>query len=416
MTAPMLPLAVPDYTLTTALGAGRDAQLQGLRTARSGLSRGFQGCTLDCWVGEVAGLDRSLAGALAAWDCRNNRLAELGLVQDGFIDAVLRLKARLGATRIGVFIGTSTAGVAQTERAYRERDAVTERLPDWFDYRRSQNTYSVADYVRMRLGLEGLSVAISTACSSSAKVFASAQRAIHLGLCDAAVVGGVDSLCLTTLHGFNALQLVSPEPCRPADAARRGISIGEAAAFALLLPATEPGALALLGYGESSDAHHMSAPEPQGRGAAEAMRAALERAGLAADEVDYLHLHGTATPANDLAEDHALCAVFGTATHCSSTKGQFGHTLGAAGMVGAAVALLAVEHGLLPGSCNTLQLDPALAARYVLQPQAMPVRAAISNAFGFGGNNCSLLFGRDVRTYIPTGRDARTHIHTGRSP
>ena len=270
--APMRPLAVLDYTLTTALGAGRAAQLQGLREGRSGLTQGFDDCTLACWVGRVAGLEVPLANE---WDCRNNRLAEQGLQQDGFMDAALRLKARHGPARIGVFIGTSTAGVAQTERAYRERDRVAHQLPDWFDYQRTQNTFSPADYVRTRLGLEGIAVAISTACSSSAKVFAAAQRAIAAGLCDAAVVGGVDSLCLTTLYGFNALQLLSPDPCRPADAARRGISIGEAAAFALVAPASDDGALALLGYGESSDAHHMSAPEPEGRGATEAMRAVV---------------------------------------------------------------------------------------------------------------------------------------------
>lgn len=391
MTATLRPLAVLDYTLTTALGAGRAAQLQGLRAGQSGLTPGYDDCTLACWVGRVDGLDQPLANA---WDCRNNRLAEQGLMQDGFIDAALRLKAQYGAARVGVFIGTSTAGVAQTERAYRERDRSANLLPDWFDYRTTQNTFSAADYVRQRLGLTGVSVALSTACSSSAKVFASAQRAIAAGVCDAAVVGGVDSLCLTTLHGFNALQLLSPEPCRPADAMRRGISIGEAAAFALLAPASAPGTLALLGYGESSDAHHMSAPEPNGRGAAEAMQAALHRAAMPANAVDYLHLHGTATPANDLAEDHAVMTVFGRSPQCSSTKGSFGHTLGAAGMVGAAVALMSIEHGFIPGSCNTLTLDPVLGARYVLMPEVQPVHAAMSNAFGFGGNNCSLLFGR----------------------
>lgn len=393
MTVAMRPLVVLDYTLSTALGTGRAAQLQGLRTAQSGLTSGYDDCALPCWVGRVAGLDQPLANE---WDCRNNRLAELGLQQDGFIDAALRLKAQYGAARVGVFIGTSTAGVAQTERAYALQDRSANALPGWFNYRTTQNTFSAADYVRQRLGLTGVSVALSTACSSSAKVFASAQRAIAAGVCDAAVVGGVDSLCLTTLHGFNALQLLSSEPCRPADVARRGISIGEAAAFALLAPARTSGALALLGYGESSDAHHMSAPEPNGRGAAEAMQAALHRAAMNAGDVDYIHLHGTATPANDLAEDHAVMTVFGHAPLCSSTKGSFGHTLGAAGMVGAAVALMSIEHGFVPGSSNTLALDPALSARYALTPQARPVRAAMSNAFGFGGNNCSLLFGRSA--------------------
>lgn len=395
----MPPLAVLEYTLTTALGRGLAAQRAGLEANRSGLRQGFADSPLDCWVGEVAGLDAPLTGAWSRWDCRNHRLAELGLQQDGFLDSALALKARHGAARVGVFMGTSTAGIAETERAYRERSG--EVLPAWFDYRRTQNPYSVADYVRERLDLEGLALTISTACSSSAKVFAAASRAIRAGLCDAAVVGGVDSLCLTTLHGFHALQLISPEPCRPADAARRGISIGEAAGFALVGPAKDDGALALLGYGESSDAHHMSAPEPNGRGAAEAMRAALARAGLMRVDgvpvhagIDYVQLHGTATPANDLAEDHAVCAVLGREVPCSSSKGVFGHTLGAAGMVGAAVALLAIEHGFAPASGGTRTLDPALSARYLLQPQARTLATVLVNAFGFGGNNCSLLFGR----------------------
>lgn len=386
----MPPLAVAAYTLTSAFGAGRAAQRAGLAAGACALTPGFADTDLACWVGAVAGLDAPITGALAAWDCRNHRLAELGLAQDGFLDAALALKARVGATRLGVFMGTSTAGIAETERAYRERQG--EPLPAWFDYRRTQNPYSVAAYVRARLGLEGLAVTISTACSSSSKVFAAAARAIATGQCEAALVGGVDSLCLTTLHGFHALQLVSPEPCRPADAARRGISIGEAAGFALLLPQAEPGALGLLGYGESSDAHHMSAPEPEGRGAAEAMRAALARAGQTT--VDYVQLHGTATPANDLAEDRAVCTVLGHEVPCSSSKGSIGHTLGAAGSVGSTVALLAIEHGLLPASVGTQTLDPTLAARYQLAVAHQPVARVLTNTFGFGGNNCSLVFGR----------------------
>lgn len=395
MNTPMPPLAVLNYSLTTALGAGRAAQVEALRAGRGGLApQRFEHCGLEAWVGEVAGLDRPLPTQWRSWDCRNNRLIELSLQQDGFMDAVSRLRARYGAARIGVFIGTSTAGVQQTERAYLLRDRNTDHLPDWFNYQTSQNAYSVADYVRLRLGLEGVALAISTACSSSAKVFASARRALAAGLCDAAVVGGADSLCLTTLYGFNALQLVSPEPCRPADAGRRGISIGEAAGFALLVPAPAEAELGLLGYGESSDAHHMSAPEPEGRGAAAAMQAALHRAGLAAESVDYIHLHGTATPANDLAEDHAVFRLFGAAVPASSTKGYFGHTLGAAGMVGAAVALLAIEQGFAPGSLNTQVVDPALQGRILLEGRELKLRRVLSNAFGFGGNNCSLLFGR----------------------
>lgn len=387
-------LRISHSTATSALGAGIDAQWRALREERSGLrARSIgSGSLATCWVGEVAGLDQPLTGPLSGWDCRNHRLARLALAQDGFTEAVARLRARHGASRIGVFIGTSTSGIEQTEHAYRERDTAGA-LPDWFDYRRSHNVHAIAEFVRLELGLEGPALAVSTACSSSAKVFASAQRAIRTGLCDAAVVGGVDSLCLTTLYGFNSLQLVSADICRPADRARNGISIGEAAGFAVLEDGDGDGER-LLGYGESSDAHHMSTPDPQGGGAAAAMRAAIQRAGLQPSDIDYINLHGTGTPANDLAEDRGVTTLFGNATPCSSTKGWTGHTLGAAGIMEAVISLLCLRHGFLPRSLNTLEKDPALYSNILLASQSRPLRHVLSNSFGFGGSNCSLLFGR----------------------
>jgi len=202
--------------------------------------------------------------------------------------------------RVGVFLGTSTAGILQTELAYRERDPVSGALPPSFEYGSTHNSFSVADYLRRRCRLEGPAVAVSCACASSAKVFGSARRMIEAGLIDAALVGGVDSLCLTTLYGFHSLQLTSPTPCRPFDVARDGISIGEAAAFALLerVPAgLDGGDVLLLGIGESSDAYHMSAPHPEGLGARRAMQAALAAAALEPGDIDYINLHGTGTPA-----------------------------------------------------------------------------------------------------------------------
>lgn len=392
----MKPLPISHYTVTSALGAGTAAHLDALRAGRTGLRpEPFETCTLPTWTGPVEGLDVPLSGELAAWDCRNNRLAELGLRQDGFLDAAARLRERHGAHRVGVFLGTSTSGIAQAELAYRARAGTGDgegALPGWFDVGRTQNIFSCADFVRRRLGFGGVAHVISTACSSSAKVFAAASRAIQAGVCDAAVVGGVDSLCLTTLHGFNALQVLASDICRPADAHRQGISIGEAAGFAILDPSSRSGP-ALLGYGESSDAHHMSAPDPAGRGALAAMAAALARADLAPDAIDYVNLHGTGTPANDLAEDQAVCALLGTATPCSSTKGWTGHTLGAAGMLEAALSLLAIEHGVVPRSLNTRECDPRLRAAIVLETRARQVRHALSNSFGFGGSNCTLVFG-----------------------
>jgi 3-oxoacyl-[acyl-carrier-protein] synthase I len=386
----MKPLRITDYTVTSALGTGKAAHLAALRAQRSGLRQApFETCELPTWTGQVAGLDTPLTGDWAGWDCRNNRLAELGLLQDGFIDAVERQRQRFGAQRVGVFLGTSTSGIHQTELAYRGAGA---SLPDWFDYRHTQNLFSCADYVRQRLRLDGVSHVTSSACASSAKAFASAWRALHCGLCDAAVVGGIDSLCLTTLYGFNALQLLSSDICRPADRLRNGISIGEAAGFAIVGFEDAPG-LALLGYGESSDAHHMSTPDPEGRGALAAMSAALRRSGLEPRDIGYVNLHGTGTRANDLAEDRAVAALFGKATPCSSTKGWTGHTLGAAGIVEAAISWLAMEHGLLPRSLNTRERDPALSCAILMEHRETRLACALSNSFGFGGSNCSLVFG-----------------------
>ncbi|MBL6751617.1 MAG: beta-ketoacyl-ACP synthase [Nevskia sp.] len=393
----MKPLAISQFTVTTACGGGKAALLDALRNGTSGLRRsGFDGSALDCWIGKIDALESpaaALPAAEAAWECRANRLVAAALREDGFSDAVAALRERLGAERIGVFVGTSAAGLHRAELAYRQGAAAPGGVPAPFDYEHTQNMNSCAAFVRRRLGLHGCAATVSAACASSAKAFAAAARAIRMGLCDAAVVGGVDALCLTTLYGFNALQLISVDICRPADARRNGISIGEACGFAILLPQGPPGAPVLLGYGESGDAHHMSAPEPDGRGAREAMRAALHSAALAPAAVDYINLHGTGTAANDLAEDRAVCAVFGSATACSSTKGWTGHTLGAAGMVEAAVSLLCIEHGIVPRSLNTRERDPQLHAAVQLQTRSAPVACVLSNSFGFGGNNCSLLFG-----------------------
>jgi 3-oxoacyl-[acyl-carrier-protein] synthase-1 len=391
----MKPAAVSAFTLVSALGAGLPATLQALQQGRSGLQqRDFETAVLGAWLGAVDGLDAiDWPAPLAAYDCRNNRLAEAGLRADGFAQAVLRTRERFGAGRIGVFLGTSTSGILQTELAYRRRDPATGALPADLHYAQTHNTYSVARYVRERLGLRGPACVVSTACSSSAKVFGQAARLIELGLIDAAVVGGVDSLCLTTLYGFHALELVAPDICRPWDAQRKGLSIGEAAAFALLERDAATPAAWLLGCGESSDGHHMSSPHPEGAGAALAMRQALAQAGRQPHEVDYINLHGTGTPGNDAAEARAVFDVFGPDTPCSSSKGYTGHTLGAAGGVEAVVSLLALQHGLLPAGLNVRELDPALRTHYLLEPLLRPVGLVASNSFGFGGSNACLLFG-----------------------
>jgi 3-oxoacyl-[acyl-carrier-protein] synthase I len=394
----MTPLLLKHFTASSALGRGLEATLAALTAGRSGLSRcSFETVALDTWVGEVPGVDEApLPAALGAFECRNNRLALLGLSQDGFSEAVAASAARYGRERVGIFLGTSTSGILETELAYRRRDAHGALPPD-FRYAGAHNSFSLAAFVQQALDLAGPAVVISCACSSSAKVFASARRAIAAGLIDAAVVGGVDSLCLTTLYGFHSLQLVAPTPCRPFDRARSGISIGEAAAFALLerpADSLDAQSVLLLGTGESSDAHHMSSPPPDGRGARAAMLEALTAAQLAPADIDYLNLHGTGTASNDEAEARAVTSVLGAQMPASSTKGATGHTLGAAGALEAIVCALALQHDWLPAGVNTREVDPQLQVNYLLTGRRQRLARVMSNSFGFGGSNCCLILGR----------------------
>jgi 3-oxoacyl-[acyl-carrier-protein] synthase-1 len=395
----MKPLLLAEYTATSSIGQGVAATLTALLEQRSGLARcEFETVNIHTHIGEVPGVDaQRLPKVLQIFNCRNNRLAELALQQDGFFDTVQAAAARWGRRHVGVFIGTSTAGIMQTELAYRARDAVSGALPPSFEYGTTHNPFSVADYLRQRCRLEGPAVAVSSACASSAKAFGSARRMIEAGLIDAALVGGTDSLCLTTLYGFHSLQLSSPTPCRPFDAARDGISIGEAAAFALLERVPEnldPDSVLLYGVGESSDAYHMSAPHPEGLGAKRAMQAALTAASMEPGDIDYINLHGTGTPSNDRSESQAVTSIFGPTTPCSSTKGATGHTLGAAGALEAVISALAIQNGLMPGGVNTARVDPTLTAHYIKENRRAQVKRVLSNSFGFGGTNCSLIFGR----------------------
>ena len=395
----MTPLVLTHFTATSAIGRGLGETLSSLRAQRSGLAPcQFETVRLDTYVGEVAGVDTvSIDPSLQNFNCRNNRLAQLGLSQDGFAAAVDAAARRWGRHRVGVFLGTSTAGILETELAYRRRDLATGALPSDFHYRETHNSFSVADFARQALKLEGPAVVVSSACSSSAKVFGSARRMMAAGLIDAALVGGVDSLCLTTLYGFHSLQLVSPQPCRPFDPERNGISIGEAAAFALLERAPDsldPNAVLFLGIGESSDAYHMSSPHPEGKGAQAAMLQALSTAGLQTNDIDYINVHGTGTPSNDNAEARAVATVLGAEVPCSSTKGATGHALGAAGALEAVICGLALQHGVLPAGLNSTRIDPALGVNYLLANQQRKVSRVMTNSFGFGGSNCSLILGR----------------------
>ena len=393
MPAKIQPLAISAFTATTAVGAGLLALQQALVEGRSGLRpNDFGPQPLATWIGRVAGLESApLPPALSHWDCRNNRLAWAGLQADGFIDAARAARQRHGAHRVALVLGTSTSSIGATEEAYTRLDsdgrfAADSRLP------LLHTPHSLAMFVQAALGLAGPCITVSTACSSSAKVFADAERMIRLGLVDGAIVGGVDTLCGSVLFGFNSLELVSPDPCRPFDAQRRGISLGEAAGFALLQRGS--GALQLLGYGEASDAHHMSTPHPQGLGAERALDDALARAGLGCADIDYINLHGTASAKNDEVEAALVARRFGPRVFASATKGVTGHTLGAAGIVEAVISLLALRSGWMPGTANSQVLDAVCGPQLRLRPAQGDVHRALSHSFGFGGNNCALVFGR----------------------
>jgi len=392
----MKPLPIAASTMTNACGVGTIDVRSALIRGESGLTRNdFEpAAVLDTWIGRVLEIDTvRVASKHALYDCRNNQLAQLALVQDDFPVAVEAAAQRYGRDRIGVFVGTSTSGILATELAFRAGSlnvsGAGEALSsDLYRYRHSM--MATTEFVRSYLGLAGVALTISTACTSSAKVFGAAARAIAAGQCMAAVVGGVDSLALSTLFGFHSLSLLSRHACRPFAADRDGISIGEAAGFALLDPGGDSD-VRVVGVGESSDAYHMSTPHPDGAGAAGAMRAALRDAQLAAGDIDYVNLHGTASRANDIAEDRALVDVFGTGTPVSSTKGATGHTLGAAGVTEALIAALALREQWMPGTTNCARVDPELASAVLLLPHSQRLLRVMTNSFGFGGTNCSLV-------------------------
>jgi 3-oxoacyl-[acyl-carrier-protein] synthase-1 len=390
--------AITALTLVSAIGRGLDATEAALRNGRSGLSRcDFDGLSLNTYVGEVPLEDSSVVPELAVYDCRNSRLAQLALRTDGFEDQVQLALARYRPGRIGVVVGTTTSGIQEAEHAYAERAALGTQSNRAFQFEYSQSHFSVTDFVRRYLGIQGPAFTVSTACSSSSKAFVDAQQLLSTDLCDAVVVGGVDSLCWMSLCGFNSLQLLSTRPCRPADANRDGLSIGEAAGFALIerSEAAEGRVLVrLLGTGESCDAHHMSAPHPEGQGAALAMHGALMRAKVNPADVNYINLHGTGTPANDRAEDLGICTVFGTGKPCSSTKGYTGHTLGAAGIVEVVISAIALRGGFMPGNLNLETPDREIRSEIVRESQSSHLRCVLTNSFGFGGSNCSLVLAK----------------------
>lgn len=379
-----------------ALGGDRPQVREALFAAQPGGLRDnaqlLAGRTLA--LGEVSTPLPDLGALPVALQGRNNALLEAALVQiRPDVDAAI---AQHGAHRVAVIVGTSTSGIGESENALR-RHHEAGVWPEDFTYAQ-QEMGTAARFVRERIGSSGPAWTISTACSSSAKALMTAARLLRAGVVDAVVAGGADSLCRFTVAGFTALESVSATRCNPFSANRNGINIGEGAALFLMTRA--PGPVQLSGWGESSDAHHMSAPDPQARGAIDAMQQALDRAGLTAAQVDYVNLHGTATGHNDAMESHAVATVLGTAVPASSTKPLTGHTLGASGAIEAALCwLLLAENpaGQLPPHWWDGVADPALPALALVTPgahAAQPLQHVLSNSFAFGGSNAVLALSR----------------------
>ena len=346
-------------------------------------------------VGSVQGALVAVPAPLREQSSRNNQLLLEAALQ--IRDEIALAIQTYGRDRIAIVLGTSTSGIEEASRGIKHYGQ-HQQFPDDYQYQQ-QELSAPATFLADWLNISGPTYVISTACTSSARALMSAQRLLSMNLCDVVLCGGVDSLCKLTLNGFCALEAVSDERCNPFSVNRRGINIGEGAAlFLMSKQASGPQPIALLGAGASSDAHHISAPEPSGRGAVQAMHIALKRAGLQADHIGYLNLHGTATLHNDAMESHAVANVFPQGVPCSSTKPMTGHTLGAAGALEAAFCWLSLTHGnALPPHIWDGQPDPALPAlNWVTPGQTLapaPQRCLMSNSFAFGGNNVSLIIG-----------------------
>lgn len=387
----MRPVPITAYSLCNAMGMTTAEVARALEDGRSGLGPcppeiGLAG---QATVGAMPGPLPALPARLAAYDTRLARIVAVAVAElDG---PLARARARWGRDRVAVLLGTSTGGIGESEQAYAHH-RVHGALPAGYSVETSHALDATLPVVAALADLAGPAYVLSTACSSSAKVFAAAQRLIHLGVCDAALVGGVDSLCQLTIRGFAGLEVLSAAPCRPFCRDRAGINIGEGAALCLLEREGE-GPARLLAVGESSDAYHMTSPHPDGLGARLAMERALQAAGLAPGDVDHINAHGTGTRQNDSAEGAAIAGLFGPGMTVVATKGYTGHQLGAAGATEVAFTVIAIAGGFVPMSVGAAPVDPEIAVRVTTAREAMRTRAAISNSFAFGGSNVSVLVG-----------------------
>lgn len=373
--------------IANPLGVGKAQVTQALLTgSQAGMERRRDLIPeTEITVGAVSRNLPEIPDILIQHASRNNRLMSLALDE---IDHDIRAAIdRYGASRVAVVMGTSTSGVGGAEPAIAHKMA-TGAFPDGYRFAQ-QDMADLAAYVAARFGLTGPALTISTACTSSAKTLGMARRFIRTGVCDAAIVGGADTLCKLTLNGFHALEALSGGICNPFSANRDGINIGEGASVFVLT--RDEAAIRLAGVGESSDAYHLSAPEPTGLGAEAAMRAALKDAGRAPSDLGYINLHGTATRLNDAAESAAVSRVFGQELPVSSTKPMTGHMLGAAGANEIAFLWLALHaDGKLPPHVWDGELDRDIPVLN-FDGQRAATRAMLSNSFAFGGNNISVL-------------------------
>ena len=391
-------IVVVDYEVTCGAGLGLQAVRQSLREQSSGLRQNdLPHSGLATWIGKVPMLDSFRWNQdQEQWISRNNALSQLALNQGSLLDTFTTLRDRFPGHRVGLIVGSSTSSIDRSESAYRNLSQ-DDTLNDAYRQEYVLNPHAPGLFIADYLGIYGPNMTISTACSSSAKVFASAARWLHNGLVDVVLVGGCDTLCLSVLHGFHALQLVSPQPCKPFDIHRDGINLGEAGAFAILARGSDVkdhSGITFSGYGESSDAHHMSHPHPDGEGARLAIDKALTSAGLNAEQIGYINLHGTASRANDTIEGKLIGKLFPASTRASSTKGWTGHTLGAAGIVEAIIAIDSLVTGLVPGTLHLQELDPEIGIEMTCENAIASINHAMSNSFGFGGNNAALIFSK----------------------
>jgi 3-oxoacyl-[acyl-carrier-protein] synthase-1 len=381
------PLPITGYALCNALGTGRAAVRDALEAGRTGLGPSPIAVPFPTAVGAMPVDLPALASPHDEWSTRIAKMT--GLLVAELDPALARARARWRPERIAIVLGTSTAGAASTERAY---GYFVEHgvMPDDYDFRRQHTYGALLNVVRALTGAVGPAWVVSTACTSSAKTLASAARLIEADMADAVIAGGVDTLCAMTLMGFRGLGALSDGACRPFGEGRDGISIGEGGAF-LLVERSGDGLALLSGVGESSDAYHISAPHPEGEGASAAMQQSLNQAGLRPEDVDHVNAHGTGTPLNDIAESKAIARLFGREVPVVSTKGYTGHTLGAAGSTEAALAVMAIEEGFIPGSLGAAPLDPRVEVRVPLATTRGRYRHVLSNSFAFGGNNTAVL-------------------------